>query len=552
MNDGLPTGSAIWADIAETAEPLRQALLERLQKADGHINAAERKLWHETERGLWSAHQAKARLAEICLWLEQPPVELPALERYLPQALLQQRLEEFAQASKSARLEEAWAETAATETAIRAEPFPPSRSELPPARQRDLLNAGLARQRRLYNALRQLANVVEEEFAQRYLSVRPGDWLRIDGRQPGCVISLQGLRARLLYPDAELDQTTHSFHLAYVRAIRCAPPADNPITVPGYYPLVFAANKLEKTRQFLQKPRLFGFETVRDALLTALGGAARAFWLTWAPASPAAAYPLRAREALHELEAVAPAPIAEPLLGCLHRLEELSGWRGRLPPSDRDLVWAKQLSEAAALAELGLTALEASLEPRIDLTEGDWIRYSDLETGRLAYRNGTRLILDLGERGVAEARLFRDFVQRVAPSADGETSRQAAWRARWLWFSHNTAARGDRHICPCCGLPGIVAAAAACRTCGWLHDGGDYDPNRRNCWNPDLTLALGRQRFAALGYAAIPAEAGDDWHAPLTTARRLRLVAALDALVAESVAGNDPRLERIATLWRSL
>ncbi|MCG6941612.1 MAG: hypothetical protein LJE69_10220 [Thiohalocapsa sp.] len=54
----------IWDKLRLTELPqgaaLRQALLERLVKADGHINAAERKLWHDTDRGLWSARQAKA------------------------------------------------------------------------------------------------------------------------------------------------------------------------------------------------------------------------------------------------------------------------------------------------------------------------------------------------------------------------------------------------------------------------------------------------------------------------------------------------------------
>jgi hypothetical protein len=50
---------------------LRQALLERIEKADGHINAAERKLWHETDRGLWSARQAKARIGEVWMWLTE-------------------------------------------------------------------------------------------------------------------------------------------------------------------------------------------------------------------------------------------------------------------------------------------------------------------------------------------------------------------------------------------------------------------------------------------------------------------------------------------------
>lgn len=80
----------------------RQALLHRLQKADGHINAAERKLWHETDRALWSAHQAQARVAEVWLGLVGSYEELPALERYLSKDVMHMRLEDFAKVAKPA------------------------------------------------------------------------------------------------------------------------------------------------------------------------------------------------------------------------------------------------------------------------------------------------------------------------------------------------------------------------------------------------------------------------------------------------------------------
>ena len=54
---------------------LPDALRALLEKADGHINAASKKLWYETERGFWSGDQAKARLAQVWLWLHGESLE---------------------------------------------------------------------------------------------------------------------------------------------------------------------------------------------------------------------------------------------------------------------------------------------------------------------------------------------------------------------------------------------------------------------------------------------------------------------------------------------
>ncbi|MBK1631766.1 hypothetical protein CKO31_13670 [Thiohalocapsa halophila] len=77
----------IWNQLPLTELPqgvaLRQALLERLVKAGGHINAAERKLWHDTDRSPWSARQATARIAEVWLWLGEHDEAAPDVGRYL-------------------------------------------------------------------------------------------------------------------------------------------------------------------------------------------------------------------------------------------------------------------------------------------------------------------------------------------------------------------------------------------------------------------------------------------------------------------------------------
>lgn len=82
---------------------LPEELKARLDKADGHINAAERKLWYETDRGFWSGDQAKARLAEAWLWLRGEPVQPLPLERYLKKDVLQQRLPMAALTEDAAR-----------------------------------------------------------------------------------------------------------------------------------------------------------------------------------------------------------------------------------------------------------------------------------------------------------------------------------------------------------------------------------------------------------------------------------------------------------------
>ena len=96
---------------------------ERLRKALGHINATERKLWHDTDRGLWSAKQTKAQVAEAWLWLEDG-TEFPPIERHLAREVVQARLEAFEKAPMSDAVRAAWAEVGTAEQAILKAEFP--------------------------------------------------------------------------------------------------------------------------------------------------------------------------------------------------------------------------------------------------------------------------------------------------------------------------------------------------------------------------------------------------------------------------------------------
>jgi hypothetical protein len=59
-------------------------LRERLLKVEGHINAAERKLWRDTARGFWSGRQLEAPLL-LC-----EPVLTEAMYLLSPSSCLEQ------------------------------------------------------------------------------------------------------------------------------------------------------------------------------------------------------------------------------------------------------------------------------------------------------------------------------------------------------------------------------------------------------------------------------------------------------------------------------
>ena len=98
---------------------------ERLRKAEGHFNAAKRKLWDDVDRSLWSAGQAKARLAETWLWIKEG-AEFPPLDRYLARGVTEERLQAFSRAPMSDAIKTAWVELEAAERAILKDGFPRS------------------------------------------------------------------------------------------------------------------------------------------------------------------------------------------------------------------------------------------------------------------------------------------------------------------------------------------------------------------------------------------------------------------------------------------
>ena len=527
---------------------LPEELQARLEKADGHINAAERKLWYETDRGFWSGDQAKARLAEAWLWLRGEPVQPLPLERYLKKDVLQQRLLVWLRSEVTEPIAAALAELATAEQAIRAEPFPLNLSTPLSDLQRQALYAGIDRQNQYKKALYDLQLAVEDVVAERYVHLHPGDWVHLDHGSIGRVLTVRGLTAWIVAPTASLENLVGRYSLRIARIEHIERPQAPPISAPGYYWLLHAWDKLEQTRNFIERVDLLGVANVGKTLLETLDAAAKAWWVTFAPDKSVYWRDPDERN-IRELQGKAPPSIADPLNEALHFYNEFSMARIRALPKQMT-GWEAQMAAILQRFEQALAALETLIAPEIDLDPGDWVVVSaEGDQGQIVQRQGAKLVIDRGQQGILEASMFHPFVQRIPAPVDAAIFVSQPWHRRWLWFAGHPEARATRQVCPCCGLPGIQEETqSCCRLCGWRHDGGDFDPERLSAIHDNLTLALGRRRFDALGYAALPEiEAG--WRDPLVLVRKRRLIAALDALVNDDAAEDPERLARIKTLW---
>lgn len=256
---------------------LREGLLQRVDKADGHINAAERKLWHETERGLWSARQAQARIAEVWMGLSGALSGFAPIERYLDKRVMRARLQAFAATDLPASMHAAYREVLAAEAAIQAEPFVDLSGSGADPQQREALQAGLARKYRYLDALRALRRAVEACLAERFVALKPGDWIRLKDPMlsnhlllagytdfaataraqglPGEVIALRGLTAWVFFPgvaERRLEEAIHGYRLGSAGLERAAPPPPGPITAPGYYWLTAARRRFARSRALLR------------------------------------------------------------------------------------------------------------------------------------------------------------------------------------------------------------------------------------------------------------------------------------------------------------
>lgn len=198
----VSTGISVRTDgkASPSIVTLPEVVMERLRKADGHINSAQRKLdFGEIERGIWSAVQAKARFAEAWLWLNEAGVEFPPLERYLARNVVRERLGAFQRAPKSDLMVTAWEEAEAAEQAVREVKLPVLTGHSPIV-DRTLLEESISRKYRFIDALHGIRHVVEDVVAKRFLNLRRGDWVRLENGDTGRVQRLEGLTVRIFVP----------------------------------------------------------------------------------------------------------------------------------------------------------------------------------------------------------------------------------------------------------------------------------------------------------------------------------------------------------------
>ena len=408
----------------------------RINKAQGHINATERKLWHDTDRGLWSARQAKARLAEAWLWLKNG-TEFSPLERYLARDVVQTRLEAFGRASMSDTVKAAWTEVAAAEQAILNAGFPSLRSPLKSplkGKEREALEAGIARKNRYLRSLEGLRRTVEDAVAERFVNLRPGDWVRVKVKDgpTGRVLGLEGLTVSIFAWDAKSEVDDWLYHidrnsaeygvrrysLLYAEITRVPPPKHPMITEPCYYWMLSAYDRFQQIPYWIEDADWLVVADVEGMLRKILDSAAKAWWATFSPGNPHVTWGSDLEQNVERLQPHAPSAVSEPLNRCLHRLRALTNERLAALPAELE-NWQTAVEEMLPLVEEGLTALELLLAPRVDLVTGDWV-LSNHGSGRITARDDTKIVVDLGPCGLREVELFREFLQRIPSSGEEE------------------------------------------------------------------------------------------------------------------------------------
>lgn len=393
---------------------LRQALLERIEKADGHINAAERKLWHEVDRGLWSARQAQARIGEVWLWLNHYRSDaLPDIEPYLDRKTTDERLASFADVNKSDRLEAAWAVIQSAESAILDESFPAlTRTPLTDS-ERAALHSGISRQDRYVAALRTCLGVVEDAFAERFVAVRPGCWLRLHDGALGRVVSRRGLRIDVFMPErawSDLREAHRAYVLSHARIEVLSEPNVVTIGIPAYYWLCHAYAAHRAVRSLLMDDNGQDVKAVADALGAASDAAAKVWLSQFFPDHTEIYWGGAIRQNIEALGDTAPRGFSRSLRRVWKLVETLSGsvhlLRGEKRPS-----WPLKVAVAAELLPPILGELGDALQSQVRIPDGARVIVAGARVGEVVSRQGKRLLIRLPQGEEMVLSLFEDFLE---------------------------------------------------------------------------------------------------------------------------------------------
>src|SRR3546814_246471 len=175
-------------------------------------------------------------------------------------------------------------------------------------------------ERRYLGALHALMRDVENEVADRYIVLHPGDWVTLPDGPIGCLVSRQGLEGCFLAPSLDPSPAMESPERAMTRwslddpAIapakpECRPPAD----ALCYYWLL-AANRRWQTACRLTEDDEVTLPYLRDRLTDILDAASKAWLSVTDPGSDRVAWAqICAGQHVPLLEAGAPSSVALPL-----------------------------------------------------------------------------------------------------------------------------------------------------------------------------------------------------------------------------------------------
>jgi hypothetical protein len=315
---------SIWRVKPDCVDSLNriEVCLQLIIKARGHINAIEKKIWNDRARGIWSAKQARARLAQVLQGLQSSSFETIKINGYISK----EQLSEYASLLDELAPEcQSLSEVYIAEESIEQRPFPSLRERHHSKDFQNQLTEGLNRQWNYINSLNRLLEFTENAVAQQFLALRTGDWIVLPNAAQGVICSVRGLTAQVFVPSNAVGDLLNAMHLYYLPHARIGitKPQYMEHVSPAHYWLAYADERVQLVRYMLQ--RTHELRLTRDVLIQALDAAAKCWWIINSPSESQVSWThcqLRNVQLIRK-ESSLPESI---LIGAAGRIEYLSGW----------------------------------------------------------------------------------------------------------------------------------------------------------------------------------------------------------------------------------
>lgn len=359
------TGSNLWnvgrGETESFSAALLQACLDRLLKADGHINAVDRYLWQDKDRGMWSGNQAKARMVETLKLLRDAPAHIPVLERYLPRQDMHALLQEFHALMPDPVTSREMAEA---EQGVSENDFLAYGHEQLTPEDREKLDGGIKRAYRYRMALFAALQAAEAAVASRYLRVKVGDWVSVRGCRAGYVCGMQGLTLQVFDPAQAGRNCRHAITRHWLireEAMLATEPVPH-FLGPEYYSYSHARREREVLGRLIQE----GASPVdqREQLILALDAMARTWWLIHVPGDYRLGCDSHGLGLVLALGDLPRSDVTGLLRGMAERIETLSGWSGKNPFASPNAEWNLEFAVMAATLDRLDAAMQRAMQEK--------------------------------------------------------------------------------------------------------------------------------------------------------------------------------------------